>query len=54
MAGHADEVLVKLNLCITHDLVMELLSYGPDMKVLQPASLASEIKQAHKNAFARY
>ncbi len=54
VAGQGDELRIRLNLCITHDLIMELLSYGPDMKVLQPVSLASEIKQAHKKAFAQY
>ena len=54
VADNADELRVKLNLCITHDFIMELLSYGHDMKVLQPASLANEIKQAHKEAFAHY
>lgn len=51
---NADELRIKLDLCVTHDLVMELLSYGPDMQVLQPLSLASEIKQAHQKAFAQY
>lgn len=54
IAGHVDELRVKLKLCITHDLIMELLSYGSDMKVLQPDSLANEIKQAHKDAFEHY
>lgn len=54
VAEDSEKLQVKLNLCITHDLIMELLSYGPDMKVLQPASLAREIKQAHKKAFAQY
>ncbi|MHB1178690.1 MAG: helix-turn-helix transcriptional regulator [Daejeonella sp.] len=54
LTDNADELRLKLNLCITHDLIMELLSYGPDMKVLQPASLAGKIRQTHKKAFAQY
>ena len=49
-----DELQIKLKLCITHDLVMELLSFGDNMKVLQPIALVSEIKEAHKNAFKQY
>ena len=33
---------------------MELLLFGQDVKVLQPESLADEIKQVHYNAFKLY
>ena len=49
-----DKLQIKLKLCITHDLVMELLSFGDNMKVLHPIALVSEIKEAHKNAFKQY
>lgn len=45
-----DELQIKLNLYITHDLVMELMSYGDAVKVLQPPSLAEVLRTAHKNA----
>lgn len=45
---------IKLQLCITHDLVMELLSYGDSMKVLQPTVLVDTIKAAHQNAYRQY
>lgn len=48
------ELRIKLRLCIAHDLVMELLSFGDNMKVIEPESLADEIKQVHKRAFRRY
>lgn len=48
------ELQVKLKLCVTHDLLMELLSYGDNVKVLQPKSLAEEIKLAHQKAFKQY
>ena len=35
-----DELQVKVNLYVTHDFVMELLSFSDNMKVLKPASLA--------------
>ena len=48
------ETRIKLKLCLTHDLVMELLSFGDNMKVIEPKAFADEIKQAHKNAFKQY
>jgi predicted DNA-binding transcriptional regulator YafY len=49
-----EELQVKLKLCVTHDLVMELLSFGSNMKVLQPKSLIDEIKSVHQKAFKQY
>ncbi|WP_158860290.1 WCX domain-containing protein [Lunatibacter salilacus] len=48
------ELQVKLKLFLTHDLLMELLSYGENMKVIKPKSLADQIRQAHENAFNQY
>ena len=48
------ELQVKLNVYVTHDFIMELLSFGNDVKVLQPKSLADEIKGAHQRAFEQY
>lgn len=48
------ETRIKLKLFLTHDLIMELLSYGDNMKVIEPKSLADQIKQAHKNAYKQY
>jgi len=48
------ELRVKLILFITYDLVKELLSYGEYIKVLQPESLAKELKMIHKNALYNY
>lgn len=48
------ETRIKLKLCLTHDLVMELLSFGDNMKVIEPKKLADEIKEAHKNAYKQY
>ena len=49
-----DELRVKLRLCITHDFIMELLSFGDNMKVITPKSLADEIKTAHMKAYGQY
>jgi len=49
-----NELQVKLKLCVTHDLLMELLSFSDNVKVLQPKSLAEEIRLAHQKAFKQY
>lgn len=48
------EFRIKLKLFITHDLVMELLSYGKNLKVIAPAKLVKIIKEEHKKAFEQY
>jgi len=54
LTDNEDELQVKLKLCITHDFIMELLSYGADMKVLKPKKLINEIRNAHRYAFEQY
>ena len=49
-----DELQIKLKLCNTFDLRMELLSYGDDVKVLKPESLIKEIKETLQKAFEQY
>jgi len=49
-----EELRIKLKLYVTEDLIMELLSFGDDMKVLAPKSLADEIKKAHQRAVTQY
>ena len=54
LKDNEDELLIRLTLFLTYDFIMELLSFGENMKVLQPKSLADEIETAHYNAFKRY
>ena len=54
LVDNDEEMKIKLKLCLTHDLVMELLSFGDNMKVIEPKSLADQIKQAHKKAYRQY
>src|SRR6185437_3933430 len=49
-----DELQISVKLCVTHDLIMELLSFGGSMKVLKPDTLINEIKIAHKKAYKLY
>jgi len=48
------ELRIKLKLYLTHDLLMELLSFGDNMKVIEPKILVDQIKQAHKQAYKQY
>ena len=48
------ELKIKLKLCVTFDLVMELLSYGDSMKVIKPKSLVKQVKEAHQRALKKY
>lgn len=54
LVDNAQETRIKLKLCLTHDLFMELLSFGDSMKVIEPKKLSDEIKEAHKKAYKQY
>ena len=54
LEDNEDELLVKLKLFITHDFFMEVLSFGANVKVIQPESLIAEIKEAYENALKLY
>jgi predicted DNA-binding transcriptional regulator YafY len=49
-----EELRVKLTIYVTHDFIMELLSFGNNVKVLKPAALVKEIKEVHQRAVAQY
>jgi predicted DNA-binding transcriptional regulator YafY len=49
-----DELLIKLDIYVTHDFIMELLSFGGDVKVIKPNSLISEVKSMYNNALKQY
>lgn len=44
----------ELTVYITHDFIMELLSYGEELKVLQPKSLIRTLKKSYTNAIKQY
>lgn len=54
LVDNENELQIKLRLYITHDLIMELLSFGKNMKVLQPPSLALKIQNALQEAATQY
>ena len=54
VVSEEDHVILELYVGITHDLVMELLSYGADLKVLKPKSLINLVKKGHEDARRLY
>jgi len=54
LADNQQEVLIKLKLVVTFDFVMELMSHGADLKVIQPQSLIDEIKGNYQKALLQY
>lgn len=48
------EVIIKLKLVITFDFVMELMSHGADVKVIQPQSLIDDMKEIYSKSFNQY
>ncbi len=45
---------IELNLIVSYDFEMELLSYGEFVKVLEPKSLADSIKTRLERGFKVY
>lgn len=45
-----DEVRIRLQLLITYDFVMELLSYGGEVEVLAPERLKDEVARRHRES----
>lgn len=54
LIDNEEELQIKLKLCITHDFIMELLSFGNNMEVIKPKSLMNKLKEEHRKAFEQY
>lgn len=48
------ELRISMFLYITHDLIMELLSYGETVRVIKPESLIVEIKEIYLASLKQY
>ena len=48
------ELRVFLKIYLTHDFIMELLSYGSTLKVIQPQELIDKLKATYENALRKY
>ncbi|MBL7969654.1 MAG: WYL domain-containing protein [Prolixibacteraceae bacterium] len=54
LSDNEDELKIKLTVCVTYDLVMELLSFGEFVKVIAPASLIRVVTNKYKKALTQY
>ncbi len=54
LKDNEQELLIKLTLYITHDFIMEILSFGENVKVIQPESLISDLISTYKNVLSLY
>jgi len=54
LIDNEDELRIKLTLFITHYFFMELLSYGENLKVIEPESLINDLKSTFKNVLKLY
>ncbi len=54
IVDNEDELRIGLKLFLTHDFIMELLSFGSNMKVIQPTELKEIIKTELQKAFNQY
>lgn len=50
----ADGVVIQLTVYVTWDFIQELISYGPNMKVLQPIQLKNRIKGILEETLKQY
>ena len=48
------ELLIRLYLFVTHDFLMEILSHGENVKVIQPENLIADLKSTFKKALRQY
>jgi predicted DNA-binding transcriptional regulator YafY len=54
ISENEEECIIELHLCPTYDFVMELMSIGAEVKVLEPESLKKEMIEKLEAALSRY
>lgn len=54
LIDNEEELRIKLTLFVTHDFFMELLSYGENLKVIEPESLLKDIKNSMQATLKQY
>ncbi len=54
LLDNKDEYRIGLQLVVTLDFIMDLLSFGEQIRVLKPISLIKQIENSHKNAVNSY
>ncbi|HEY1008578.1 MAG TPA: WYL domain-containing protein [Daejeonella sp.] len=54
LIDNENEVQIGLSVYLTHDLVMEVLSYGERVKVVAPQELKDEVARSYSEALKQY
>lgn len=54
LVDNDQELRVKLKIYLTHDFMMEILSFGENLQVIQPESLINQIRTIYRNALDQY
>ena len=54
LEDNSRELRIRLELFITHDLVMEILSYGMNVKIISPGKLIDEVGRIYLTALGQY
>jgi predicted DNA-binding transcriptional regulator YafY len=54
LADNSSELRIGLTLFITHDLIMEILSYGMAVKIISPEKLIADVSKIYKGALGKY
>ncbi len=54
LIDNSEEIRIKLRLCLTHDFLMELLSFGEYLKVIEPKTLVDQLKKVYQKALNQY
>ena len=54
LIDNSEETRIKLRLCLTHDFLMELLSFGEYLKVIEPLTLVDQVKKSYEKALNQY
>ena len=54
LIDNENELKIKLEIFITHDFFMELLSLGENVKIIKPKSLIRDLKASYNNALENY
>lgn len=54
LVDNEQEVRIKLKIYLTHDFLMEILSHGENVKVIEPTGLIEQLKSNYTNALNQY
>jgi predicted DNA-binding transcriptional regulator YafY len=54
LIDNEEELRISLTIYLTHDFIMELLSFGETVKAIQPQELIDDLKTTYQNTLGQY